>query len=163
MSMIDLIVFTESDVLKKGKQLYEIERTIKGEENDSFGDGSHIIFVNSQVQDDTALGELMRDFYCVKPEDMVYSILAEETRNHKYERGREKMCRSFEKIAKQWAAEEREEGRAEGREEGREEEKVYMVTTLISDGQYSLEKIALMAKMPIEKVRELAESIRQNI
>ena len=41
-----------------------------------FGDGTHIVYVNSKVQDDTPLGKLMQDFYCKDPARMHYSELA---------------------------------------------------------------------------------------
>ena len=61
-----VIFITETDVLKGNQPLYIIDRTINGTA-DKFNDGSHIIYVNSQIQNDTRLGKLMRDFTCVDP------------------------------------------------------------------------------------------------
>lgn len=51
-----VIFITETDVLGRGAPIYFIERTIRGSQ-DIFNDGSHIVYVNSAINDtDTALG-----------------------------------------------------------------------------------------------------------
>lgn len=93
-----VIFITENDVLGKGEPIYEISRIIKGL-NDIFDDGSHIIYVNGEVQNETALGKLMHDFYCTEPDDMYYNELAERARYFKKtEGGREKMCKIMEDM-----------------------------------------------------------------
>ena len=49
-----VIFITEHDVLKGGRPIYRIERTVQ-ETGESFGDGTHILYVNAQMKDDTAL------------------------------------------------------------------------------------------------------------
>lgn len=61
-----VIFITENDILKAGLPIYHIERTIQ-ETGMPFGDGTHIIYVNSQIKDDTKLGRLMQDFTCTNP------------------------------------------------------------------------------------------------
>ena len=55
-----VIFITENDVLRGGLPIYHINRIIE-EMGKSFGDEAHIIYVNSQIKDDTALGKLMHD------------------------------------------------------------------------------------------------------
>ena len=59
-----VIFITEHDVLKHGLPIYHIDRIIK-ESGDSFGDGSHIIYVNGSIKGEDALGKLMEDFFFV--------------------------------------------------------------------------------------------------
>lgn len=66
-----VIFITENDVLQGNLPLYDIDRVIKQNGAD-FGDGTHIVYVNSKVQDDTPLGKLMQDFYCKDPARMHY-------------------------------------------------------------------------------------------
>ena len=47
-----IIFITENDVLKAGLPIYHIDRTIK-ETGVMFGDEAHIIYVNSQIKDET--------------------------------------------------------------------------------------------------------------
>lgn len=37
----------------------------------------YIIYVNSQIKDETALGKLMHDFACTNTKDMYYEVLAD--------------------------------------------------------------------------------------
>ena len=55
-----VIFITENDVLHDNLPLYNIRHRID-ENAKCFEDGSHIIYVNSQRRDDTALGKLMQD------------------------------------------------------------------------------------------------------
>lgn len=71
-----VIFITRHDVLKGGEQLYHIDRVID-ETNGKFADGSHILYVNCEIQDDTPLGKLIQDLFCKKPEDMYYKELRE--------------------------------------------------------------------------------------
>ena len=84
-----VIMITETDVLKMGKPLYIIDRYIcEGDEPPvAFGDGSHIIYVNGAIHDDTPLGKLMHDFFCTNPADMHYKNLAELTHYFKTDKG----------------------------------------------------------------------------
>ncbi len=101
-----VIFITENDVLGAGKPLYHIERTIR-ETGEDFKDGAHIIYVNSKIQDETALGRLMHDMYCTDPDDMNYKILADEVRYYKEDtKGVSKVCKIAEEIF--------DEGRMEG-------------------------------------------------
>lgn len=70
-------------------------------------DGAHIIYVNSQIKDDTELGRLMQDFYCKVPEEMHYKELAKAA---EYLKRSEKGVQSMGGVL--------DEVRAEGREEG---------------------------------------------
>ena len=56
-----VIFITENDVLKSGLPIYHIDRIVQ-ETGEPFGDEAHIIYVNSQIKDETELGKLMYDF-----------------------------------------------------------------------------------------------------
>ncbi len=98
-----VIFITENDILEKGKPIYHINRYIE-EINELFDDGQHIIYVNSQVQDETALGKLMHDFYCTSAENMNYDELAKKVHYFKEdERGVNYMCRAMETLCQEAA------------------------------------------------------------
>lgn len=40
--------------------------------NQPFGDGAHILYVNGEYRDDSAIGKLMHDFNCADADDMHY-------------------------------------------------------------------------------------------
>ena len=60
-------------------RLEYINRRIDGTD-EYFTDYEHIVYVNSEIQNDTALGRLMHDFHCKKADDMYYEVLAERVR-----------------------------------------------------------------------------------
>lgn len=45
----------------------------------------YIIYVNSQIKDETALGKLMHDFACTNAKDMYYEVLADRVHYFKEE------------------------------------------------------------------------------
>ena len=93
-----VIFITENDVLKYGLPIYHIERTIK-ENGKDFSDGSHIVYVNSKIRDESALGRLMHDFFCTNPKDMYYQALSERTKYFKEsEKGVTDMCQIWQDI-----------------------------------------------------------------
>ena len=134
-----VIFITENDVLGKGEPIYEISRIIKGL-NDIFDDGSHIIYVNGEVQNETALGKLMHDFYCTEPDDMYYNELAERARYFKKtEGGREKMCKIMEDM----------------RNEAVAARNIEFARKLIARGKDTVEEIAELTGLTVEEVEAL--------
>ena len=78
-----VIFITENDVLGGGLPMYTIERVI-AETGKPFGDRSHIVYVNGKHRDaGTALGKLVHDIFCERPEEMYNSALAERVRYFK--------------------------------------------------------------------------------
>lgn len=93
-----VIFITENDVIGEGLPIYHAERMIL-ETGKPFGDEQHILYVNAQIKDETELGKLMHDMWCVEPEDMHYGILAERVRYFKEnEEGVATMCRAMEEM-----------------------------------------------------------------
>lgn len=100
-----VIFITKNDVLQGKLPIYHIHRTID-ENSKPFADGSHIIYVNSEIQDETPLGRLMHDFCCKNPDDMHYQELAEKAKYFKEEQeGIEIMGDVMEKLMAEFRAE----------------------------------------------------------
>lgn len=138
-----VIFITENDIIKAGLPIYHIDRTVK-ETGELFGDESHIIYVNSQIKDESALGKLMHDFYCTDPKDMNYKILAERVRYFKEdEKGVATMCRVMEDM----------------RNETAREERIAMAQRLLKLGKLSYEEIAETAVLTVEEVKALDEKV----
>ncbi|MBR6295611.1 MAG: PD-(D/E)XK nuclease family transposase [Treponema sp.] len=143
-----VIFITEHDVLKAKMPLYHINRKIE-ENGMTFCDESHIIYVNGEYRAENDLGKLMHDFSCQNPDEMQLEFLAEKTRYFKKdEKGVRRMC----KIMEDFAAEERAEERAAQAEE--------FAISLLEDGTLPIAKIAEVSKLSEEKIKELAEKIK---
>ena len=93
-----VIFITRDDILGYGLPIYHIDKQIK-EVGESFQDEAHIIYVNSKIQDNTALGKLMHDFSCKKAENMYYKVLADRVRYFKENKeGVAIMCKAIEEM-----------------------------------------------------------------
>ena len=114
-----VIFITENDVMQAGHPIYHIDRIVK-ETGKNFNDEAHIIYVNAQIQDETALGKLMHDFFCVNADNMKYSILAERVR---YFKETKKGVVDMSSVMEELIEEGREKGEKEGIVKGREMEK----------------------------------------
>lgn len=137
-----VIFITENDVLRGGLPIYHINRIIE-ETGKPFGDDAHIIYVNSQIKDETALGKLMHDFTCTDPDDMNYPVLAQRVRYFKEDtKGVTTMCKAMEEM------------RAEERKEAKHEQAVETAMTMLADG-LPCETIARYAHLSVEEVKAL--------
>ena len=144
-----VIFITEHDVLKAGQPIYHIDRMIQ-ETSASFGDGSHILYVNAQIKDNTALGQLMHDFACTKAEEMHYPILAKRVRYFKEEQeGVATMSRIFEEIKREAA---QEAARKTAREKS-----IQVALRMLMMGKYSYEEISAISDLTMDEVKALDE------
>ena len=144
-----VIFITEHDVLKAGQPIYHIDRMIQ-ETSASFGDGSHILYVNAQIKDNTALGQLMHDFACTKAEEMHYQILAKRVRYFKEEQeGVATMSRIFEEIKREAA---QEAARKTAREKS-----IQVARRMLMMGKYSYEEISAISDLTMDEVKALDE------
>ena len=64
--------------------LYHIDRMVT-ETNTTFEDGAHIIYVNAQIKNNTALGKLMHDFSCTDAKFSVQGVQTRLKRNDRFE------------------------------------------------------------------------------
>ena len=137
-----VIFITEHDVLKGGRPIYRIERTVQ-ETGESFGDGTHILYVNAQMKDDTALGQLMHDFSCTSADEMRYQILADRVRYFKEDKeGVATMCKIMEDM----------------KNEAAKRNSIETARVLLTMGKLSYEEIAQSVRLlTVDEVKALDE------
>ena len=141
-----VIFITENDVLNANLPIYNIDRYI-GQSMKQFHDGSHIIYINSKIQDDTPLGRLMQDMYCTDPSKLHYKEFAPRMEFLKYSKeGEGKMTDIIELYAEQKA------------KETEKKENIIFATNLLHSGM-SAEFIAQNTKLSIDEVRALAAKL----
>lgn len=150
-----VVFITRNDVLGADLPIYHIERKIE-ETGGSFGDRSHIIYVNASIQEDTELGRLMHDFHCKNADDMYSKVLADRVRTLKETpKGVDNMCRELEKIYVEGQA----EGRAEGRAEGIVKATLANIQNLMETLGLSLEAAMAALKIPENERQSYAEQL----
>ena len=138
-----VIFITEHDIFKCGLPLYHIDRIIK-ENNMTFQDESHIIYVNGEYEGNDPIGDLMHDFACANPDEMRSKLLAEKTRYYKQD---DKGVRRMSRIMEEFAIEERTEAKLE------------TAQNMLMEGD-SIEKIVRCTGLSLETVQQLAEEIK---
>ena len=171
-----VIFITENDVLRDNLPLYNIRRRID-ENAKCFEDGSHIIYVNSQRRDDTALGKLMQDLYCTEPKNLHYQEFTERMEFLKYSKeGEEKMTDVIEEYAARKAeaaakaveekmtdvieeyAARKAEAVAKEASEKAQARNIELAKDLLSEGE-SIERTVRLSKLSEAEVRELASKL----
>lgn len=134
-----IIFITENDVLKAGLLIYHIHRVVE-ETGAVFNDQSHIIYVNSQIKDESALGKLIHDFFCTDAKDMFYPVLAERVQYFKQDaKGVATMCRAMEEM----------------RNETVRERNIEIAKTMLASKKLSYEDIALFSGLTVDEVKSL--------
>ena len=138
-----VIFITENDVLQGGLPIYHINRMIE-EMAKPFGDEAHILYVNAQIKDETALGKLMHDFSCTDPNQMNYSVLAQRVRYFKEDtKGVTNMCRAIEEM------------REETAREATHAKAVAVAQKMLNTGKMSYEEISDFVDLPVEEIKAL--------
>ena len=138
-----IIFITENDIMKEGLPIYHVDRTVI-ETGKLFGDEAHIIYVNSQIHDESALGKLMYDFYCTDAGKMNYEILADRVRYFKEdEKGVATMSRVMEEI----------------RNETERAKAIKDAKGMLESGKLTYEEIAKIAELTIDEVRALDKKV----
>ena len=103
-----VIFITENDVLDGGRPLYHIDRTVREKDHALFGDRSHIIYAVMKNADESRLGSFLRDFL-VKEASLISDPRMAECMNYfkQNQKGETEMCEIMEKLAKEYAADEK--------------------------------------------------------
>ena len=152
-----VIFITRDDVLGEGLPIYHADRVIR-EIGETFGDGSHIIYVNSSIQDEnTALGRLMHDLHCKNADEMYSEVLAQRvTELKETEEGSESMCEALEKLVQEFVQEGELRGETRGEARGiakGETKKAKETAKSLSKEGMSAEKIAQVLGEDEETIR----------
>jgi len=72
------IFIVEKDFYGMVEPLYSVER-VNLTTGKLFGDGEHILYVNSEYRGDSDIGRLMHDFHCTNAADMHFPLMTERT------------------------------------------------------------------------------------
>ena len=138
-----IIFITENDIMKEGLPIYHVDRTVI-ETGKLFGDEAHIVYVNSQIHDESALGKLMYDFYCTDAGKMNYEILADRVQYFKEdEKGVATMSRVMEEM----------------RNETERAKAIKDAKGMLESGKLTYEEIAKIAELTIDEVRALDKKV----
>ena len=142
-----VIFITETDVMKRGQEVYVYDRTERAS-GDILNDGTHIIYVNGATRSETEIGKLVHDLRCRDAAKMYFNILKKRVGQFKNsEEGRRYMCKAVENLVKR--------GEAEGEVRGRRETMLAMAKRMLQDGILALKDIARYSGLSLAQVKKL--------
>ena len=149
-----VIFITENDVMGGGKEIYEIDRTIRQMRGKKFGDGSHIVYVNGATRSETEVGKLVHDLLCRDAEKMHFDVLKKRVSQFKNsEEGRRVMCKAVEEFGNRRAA--------EGKVEGKRETMFATAKRMLKDGILALKDIARYSGLTLAQVKKLQAEMQE--
>ena len=112
-----VIFITENDYYGEGKPLYYVNRVV--DDNKRFQDGNHIIYVNASYKGDDDLGKLLKDMTNKTMSGFYNKELEEGVRHFKETKeGRDIMSEAVQKFAEKYAKEYSEGQYDKGKESG---------------------------------------------
>lgn len=123
---ICVVFISEFDIFKRGKTIYHtrqvVQETEKEEDPVYVDDGFSSIYVNTEINDNTDIAELMNCFLQTKVKNSKFPKLSNRvTQLKESEEGVDGMNVLLEQYAEKWKMEGIEEGKKEGKKEGIEE------------------------------------------
>ena len=134
-----VIFLMEEDYFKKGKQLYEVEKTIKGI-NLPFEDGRTTIFINAENKGREELDNLMQSLVARDYREMKDDVIRGITMYYKTTvEGEEQVCDIVQAYAEKYAEKSYDKGKTDGINLGRSEGIVQTLLNLASSGTISLD------------------------
>ena len=143
-----VIFITEADVMGGGKEVYHVSRTIEELDYGSFGDGTHIIYVNGAVRSSSDIGKLVHDFLCRDAEQMYFDILKRQVNQFKNsEEGRRNMCKAVERLVER------------GKTEGKRETMLATARRMLKDGILAIKDVARYSGLSLAQVKKLQASV----
>ncbi len=138
-----IIYISETDIWGTGKVVTPVVKTL-GPGGLPYDDGSHVIYVNAQIDDGSAVAKLMQYFKTSDPEDFSQGALSERVHYLKSEKkGDKQMCAVAEELFK-WGVE-------SGMEEGKLAKAKAMAQSMYADG-LPVDTIAKYANVNAEQI-----------
>lgn len=146
-----IIFIMEKDPLGAGYPLYHVDRCYR-ELPMPFQDEAHIIYVNTDVPTDGALGDLAHDFLCENVDEMRCEVLAQQVRYYKKDaKGVSNVSAIFEEVRQEGRQEGLQEGRQEGRQEGLDAGNIRSLVELIKATGWELSHAMDVLRVPEDK------------
>ena len=147
-----VIFITETDVMKRGQEVYVYDRTERAS-GDILNDGTHIIYVTGATRSETEIGKLVHDLRCRDAAKMHFDVLKKRVSQFKNsEEGRRVMCKAVENLVKR--------GEARGKAEGKRKTMLATAKRMIKSGMLALKDIAKFSGLSLAQVKKLQMELK---
>lgn len=120
------------------------------------------MYINGEYRGDDALGKLMHDFSTPNADEMIYDKLADKVRFYKQdETGVQMASKIVEEYGDERAAEALKQGIQQGIQQGAQQKAIEATINLIKMKLGTPEQIAQAQGLPLEKVLELQQQLKE--
>ena len=161
-----IIFILEHDLFGRNEPVYSVSKTLNIKDEDGnnllFDDGCNIMYINGEYRGDDALGKLMHDFSTPNADEMIYDKLADKVRFYKQdETGVQMASKIVEEYGDERAAEALKQGIQQGIQQGAQQRAIEAAINLIKMKLGTPEQIAQAQELPLEKVLELQQQLKE--
>ena len=154
-----VIFLMEEDYFKKGRQIYEVEKIIKGI-NLPFEDGRTTIFVNAENKGREELDNLMQSLVARDYREMKDEVIKESTMYYKTTlEGEDQVCEAVQKYAEKSYYKGKNDGINLGRSEGINIGSVQVLLDLVSSGTISFDYAIKKSRLPKKEFLAIASRL----
>ena len=151
---LHIFYISQTDIWSLGKTYYRVKKFLEDLDT-PYDDGLHMYYINAEINDNSAIAQLMQYFKTAKADDFSQGSLSKRINYLKETKeGLTTMDEFSKKLYDAGINDGRAEGRLEGRAEGETKEKFATVKRMLALGK-SLQDIALSTDLPLSKVQEL--------
>ena len=161
-----IIFILEHDLFGRNEPVYSVSKTLNIKDEDGnnllFDDGCNIMYINGEYRGDDALGKLMHDFSTPNADEMIYDKLADKVRFYKQdETGVQMASKIVEEYGDERAAEALKQGIQQGIQQGAQQKAIEAAINLIKMKLGTPEQIAQAQGLPLPKVLELQQQLKE--
>ena len=162
-----VIFICSDDIMRSEEALQWYTRTCRGTGKE-LGDGTNIVIVNGSYQGKDKIGQLISDLHETDTSNIHNEILSRQVSEVKTNEIRKRMNKNggvnmvvthFDRLMMKEREEGKSEGKAEGKAEGETQAALDTARRMLTKGKLSVEEIAEYSDLPLEKVKELADSM----
>ena len=152
---LHIFYISQTDIWNLGKTCYRVKKFLEDLDT-PYDDGLHMYYINAEVNDNSAIAQLMQYFKTAKADDFSQGNLSKRINYLKQTKeGLTTMDEFSKKLYDAGINDVRAKGRAEGRAEGETKEKFATVKRMLKRGKSSLTEIAEDTELPLATVQQI--------
>ena len=148
---LHIFYISQTDIWSLGKTCYPVMKFL-GDIKTPYDDGLHMYYINAEVNDNSAIAQLMQYFKTAKADDFSQGNLSKRIN---YLKQTKEGLTTMDEFSKKLYDAGRAKGRAEGRAEGEIKEKFATVKRMLKRGKSSLTEIAEDTDLPLATVQQI--------
>ena len=148
---LHIFYISQTDIWNLGKTCYRVKKFLEDLDK-PYDDGLHMYYINAEVNDNSAIAQLMQYFKTAKADDFSQGNLSKRIN---YLKQTKEGLTTMDEFSKKLYDAGINDGRAKGRAEGETKEKFATVKRMLKRGKSSLTEIAEDTELPLATVQQI--------